>query len=94
MSHTRMGERSEGQRCQEKAIKLTKSTYGAQSREVTSIKNNLASTFLEQGQWEEAEVLLVQVMETSLRVRGQDHPSTLSIMSNFASTFENQGRWK
>jgi Tetratricopeptide repeat len=33
-------------------------------------------------------------METSLRVLGQDHPSTLTSMANLASTYRNQGRWK
>ncbi|KAH8707092.1 kinesin light chain, partial [Phaeosphaeriaceae sp. PMI808] len=36
----------------------------------------------------------VQVMETSSRVLGEDHPHTLSTMANLASTFWNQGRWK
>jgi hypothetical protein len=35
----------------------------------------------------------VQVMETSLRVSGQEHPSTLTSMANLASTYRNQGRW-
>ena len=35
---------------------------------------NLASTFWSQGRWKEAEELEVQVMETSLRVLGQEHP--------------------
>jgi Tetratricopeptide repeat len=43
---------------------------------------------------EEAEELFVQVMEASLRVLGQEHPSTLSNMANLASTYRNQGRWK
>ena len=33
-------------------------------------------------------------METSLRVLGQEHPSTLTSMGNLASTYQNQGRWK
>jgi hypothetical protein len=33
-------------------------------------------------------------METSKKVLGVDHPSTLTSMANLASTFWNQGRWK
>jgi len=35
----------------------------------------------------EAEELFVQVTETSLRVLGQKHPSTLTSMGNLASTY-------
>jgi hypothetical protein len=56
--------------------------------------NNLASTYRDQGRWEEAEELEVQVMETSLRVIDAEHPDTLTSMANLASTYGNQGRWK
>ncbi|KAH6714091.1 hypothetical protein BKA61DRAFT_551433 [Leptodontidium sp. MPI-SDFR-AT-0119] len=46
------------------------------------------------GQYNEAEVLDIQVMETSLRVLGQEHPDTLTGMANLAATYRNQGRWK
>ncbi|KAL1891094.1 hypothetical protein Sste5346_007920 [Sporothrix stenoceras] len=55
---------------------------------------NLASTFWNQGRWEEAEKLEVQVMETSKTKLGVDHPSTLTSIANLASTFWNQGRWE
>src|SRR3954469_4049146 len=51
-------------------------------------------SYRNQGRWKEAEELEVKVMETSLRVMGQEHPSTLTSMANLASTFWNQGRWK
>ena len=54
--------------------------------------NSLASTYPNQGRWEEAEEL--QVMETSSRVLGLEHPDTLVSMNNLASTYRNQGRWK
>jgi hypothetical protein len=55
---------------------------------------NLASTYQNQGRWKESEELKVQVMETSLRVLGQEHRDTLTSMANLASTYWNQGRWK
>ena len=36
----------------------------------------------------------MQVIETSSRVLGLEHPSTLTSMANLASTYRNQGRWK
>jgi tetratricopeptide (TPR) repeat protein len=47
-----------------------------------------------EGRWKEAEELFVQMMETSSRVLGQEHPSTLTSMANLASTYRNQGRSK
>ncbi|KAH8882111.1 hypothetical protein GQ53DRAFT_753939 [Thozetella sp. PMI_491] len=53
---------------------------------------NLASTFWNQGRWEEAEKLDVQVMETSQNKLGADHPDTLTSMNNLAYTWKSQGR--
>ena len=54
---------------------------------------NLASTFQNQGRWDEAEKLQVVVMETTKRVLGNEHPDTLTCMADLAATFQNQGRW-
>ncbi|KAF2808823.1 FabD/lysophospholipase-like protein [Mytilinidion resinicola] len=48
----------------------------------------------EDGRWNEAEVPISQVLETSSRVLGEEHPDTLTSMANLASTYRNQGRWK
>jgi hypothetical protein len=45
---------------------------------------NLASTYRDQGRWDEAEKLEVQVIETSKTKLGVDHPSTLTSMANLA----------
>ena len=55
---------------------------------------NLASTYWNQGRWEAAEELDVQVMETSKKKLGVDYPDTLTSMANLASTYRNQGRWE
>ena len=39
---------------------------------------NLASTYRNLGQWEEAEELEVQVMETRKRVLGEEHDTNLA----------------
>jgi tetratricopeptide (TPR) repeat protein len=48
----------------------------------------------DQGDYNEAKKLFVQVMETRKRVLGQEHPETLASINNLASTYRNQGRWK
>ena len=52
---------------------------------------NLASMYRNQGRWKEAEQLEVQVMETSLRVLGNEHPDTLTSMANLAFTLKDKG---
>ena len=54
---------------------------------------NLASTYQNQGRWNEAEQLAVQVMDMSKKLLGAEHPDTLKSMANLAGTYHNQGRW-
>ncbi|KAL7933159.1 hypothetical protein V8C35DRAFT_305086 [Trichoderma chlorosporum] len=55
---------------------------------------NLASTYIDQGRWKEAEDLGVQVMEMGKSVLGAEHPDTLTSMADLASIYRLQGRWK
>ncbi|KAF2842629.1 HET-domain-containing protein [Patellaria atrata CBS 101060] len=48
-----------------------------------------AMTLHSDGRYNECEELYVQVMETSSRVLGDEHPSTLTSMANLASTMAN-----
>ncbi|KAK4193988.1 Tetratricopeptide repeat-domain-containing protein [Triangularia verruculosa] len=54
----------------------------------------LGLIYYDEGRWEEAEKLFVQVMETRKTKLGADHPDTLTSMANLASTYSNQGRWE
>ncbi|KAJ5508236.1 hypothetical protein N7527_010379 [Penicillium freii] len=56
--------------------------------------NNLASMFWNQGQWEEAEQLFVQVMETSKTKLGADNPDTLSINRSRQSRSTHNGQMR
>ena len=56
-----------------------------------SSMNNLASTFWNQGRWEEAKKLFMEIMETSKAKLRTDHPDTLTSMANSASMYRNQG---
>jgi hypothetical protein len=53
---------------------------------------NLASTYMDQGRWKEAEKLFVQVIETRKRKLGAGHPDTLTSMNNLAFTWKGRGR--
>jgi tetratricopeptide (TPR) repeat protein len=44
--------------------------------------------------WKEAEVLGLQAVEISKRVRGNEHQDTLQNMTNLATTYSRMGRWK
>src|SRR5438477_12756555 len=52
----------------------------------------LGRTYKDQGRWEEAEKLEVQVMETRKTKLGADHPDTLTSMANLAFTWKDRGR--
>ncbi|KIV98480.1 uncharacterized protein PV09_09707 [Verruconis gallopava] len=53
-----------------------------------------AASLYADGEWKRSGELFAQIKDTSLRVLGEEHPSTLTSMANLASTFWNQGRWK
>jgi hypothetical protein len=50
----------------------------------------VAISYRDQGRWEEAEQLDVQVMETRKEMLGEDHPDTLRSMSSLALTYQNR----
>jgi len=73
---------------------LSSGLSGQDNEAITALIWKCAITLLSDGRWKEAEELFVQVMETSKRVLGDEHPDTLTSMNNLASTYRKQGRWK
>jgi hypothetical protein len=73
-------------------MEISKTTLGMDHPNTLSSMINLASTYWNQGRWEDAEQLDIRVMEISKTKLGVDHPDTLSSMANLASTYRNQGR--
>jgi hypothetical protein len=53
---------------------------------------NLASTYRNQGRWDAAEELEVQVIEIRKERLGADHPDTLTSINNLAFTCKGIGR--
>jgi hypothetical protein len=77
-----------------------KSRRSCEKRLENEDERTLASTSLladilrDKGQWEKADKLFVQVMETRKTKLGADHPDTLTSMNNLAFTWKRQGRHK
>ncbi|KAI9867924.1 MAG: hypothetical protein M1813_007746 [Trichoglossum hirsutum] len=55
---------------------------------------NLASTYLDQGRFEQVETLQVQVLELRRKVLGKEHPATLVSMGSLVLTYSGQGRFE
>ena len=72
---------------------MTKKLLGAEHPDTLTAMANLASTYRNQGRWNEAEQLEVQVMDMRKKLLGAEHPHTLTFMGNLASTYRNQGWW-
>ena len=54
---------------------------------------HLASTYWNQGRFNEAEQLQVQVMYMRKKLLGVEHPDTLNSMAHLANTYQSQERW-
>ncbi|KAG8779521.1 hypothetical protein FRC12_024160 [Ceratobasidium sp. 428] len=52
-----------------------------------------AEVYDENGQWNEAEALQLQVLDATRQALGDLHPDTLAIMNNLALAYLDQGRW-
>ena len=52
---------------------------------------NLASTYSEQGRWNEAEQLQVLIISTKKKLLGAEHPGTLMSIEDLARIYHNKG---
>jgi len=64
---------------------LIQTILGEEHPHALTSMENLASTYMSQGHWKQAEELEVQVMQTSKRVLGEEHPHTLSSIDNLCN---------
>ncbi|KAJ7033029.1 hypothetical protein C8F04DRAFT_636243 [Mycena alexandri] len=75
-------------------LHATRSTHSLNLNELSPVvATRIALVYTEGGRWNNAEALKVAVMETSKRVLGEEHPSTLTSIANLGLTYSNQGRW-
>ncbi|KAK4207083.1 hypothetical protein QBC37DRAFT_456588 [Rhypophila decipiens] len=73
---------------------LANSSVEQGSDSTISLAVKYAIALYQDGHFNDAEKLFVQVMETSKTKLGADHPSTLTSMNNLAFTWKGQGRLK
>jgi hypothetical protein len=73
-------------------METRKKKLGADHPDTLTSMANLASTFCNQGRWDAAEELEVQVIETLKKKLGADHPDTLTSMNNLAFMWIETGR--
>ncbi len=59
------------------------------ARHILFIQNTFGTVYYNKGQWDKAEKLFVQVIETRKTKLGVDHPDTLTSIANLASTLWN-----
>ncbi|RFU74219.1 alpha beta-hydrolase [Trichoderma arundinaceum] len=68
-------------------------TSGLSETHKLFIQGMVAKIYYDEGRWDEAEKLDVEVMEAYKAKLGADHPDTLRSIASLASTLWNQGRW-
>ena len=68
---------------------MKKKLLGAEHPDTLNSMGNLAVTYSNQGRWNEAEQLEVQVMEMRKKLLGAEHPDTPLSMENLAATYRN-----
>ncbi len=74
-------------------MEASKEKLGSQHPDTLASMASLASTYWNQGRWDEAEKLQVEVTEARKERLGSQHPGTLTSMADLASTYRDQGRW-
>ena len=73
-------------------MEVRRTVLGEEHPDTLTSMANLATAYLNQERWKEAEELELPVMEVRQRVLGEEHPSTLTIMANLAVTYWARGR--
>ena len=65
---------------------MRKRSFGAEHPDTLLSMESLASTYLSQGKWNEAELLKVQVLDMRKKILGAEHPGTFLSMANLVRT--------
>ena len=75
------------------AIPIIRGALGENHRVTLTSKSVLARIDCDQGRYEEAEAMQLQLVETGTRVLGAEDLDTLAFQSDLASTYTSQTRW-
>ncbi|KAI5460636.1 hypothetical protein BGZ63DRAFT_425133 [Mariannaea sp. PMI_226] len=76
------------------ALQTREKVLGREDMATLASMSLLATVMKDQGQWKEAEMLLVQVIEAHKMKVEVDHPGMLASIINLTSIYRNQGRWE
>ena len=68
-------------------MEMRKKLFGPEHSDTLSIMGNLARTYSDQGRWNEAEQLELQVMNMRKKLHGLEHPDTLLSMESLARIY-------
>jgi aromatic ring-cleaving dioxygenase len=88
------GNRSKWRRLLPHAQSVLSHSQRDDDEERLDLRWKCATALYSDGRYKAAEELCVQVIETTKRVLGDEHPDTLTSISSLASTYWSQGRWK
>ena len=75
-------------------LDMSKKLLGPEHPDTLISMGNLACTYTDQGKWEEAEQLWIEVLDMRNKLLGPEHPNTLISMRNLACTYSIQGKWE
>ncbi|EXA36844.1 hypothetical protein FOVG_12726 [Fusarium oxysporum f. sp. pisi HDV247] len=77
----------------ERAIAVGAASLGEENMRMLGCLSILASAYRRQGNLDQAEAVLLQLVNTKERVLGEEHPHTLASMNNLALTYIRQCRY-
>ena len=85
------GNYDEAEALHQRAIELTKSSFGEEHPSLSVRLSNLAAVYIRQGRYADAKAAYEEVLERRERVLGPDHPETLGTRSNLAAVLQYLG---
>jgi tRNA A-37 threonylcarbamoyl transferase component Bud32 len=88
-----LGKYEIGQRHLERSLDVLKKSLGPDHLFTLHSKNNLASVYLDRGNYDKAEPLFLEVLQQSEKKLGADHSTTLKIKNNLAGLHKAQGNY-
>ncbi|KAF2650287.1 TPR-like protein, partial [Lophiostoma macrostomum CBS 122681] len=83
----------EAQRSTRKDVESVQHALGETHQLTFNLKNILISIMEHLGQWEDAEILQLEVLEMMKKALGQDHPDTLQNMMHLAGIYLERRHW-
>jgi CHAT domain-containing protein/tetratricopeptide (TPR) repeat protein len=89
----RVGNYPKGTTLAERALKLSRQTFGDRAPQTLTSLNNLAGLYKAQGRYGEAEPLFREALQARREVLGPRHPDTLDSLNNLAGLYDSLGRY-